>query len=126
VIHPTSDHGRGELRERLDAARVEVVEVVVYRTVLSGGLPAEAIAAISAGPTPVVVFASPSAIQGFLTALPPDAGARLRAEARAVAIGPTTGRALHDRGFRRVSVARRPTTEALADCVEAAAREDRS
>ncbi len=124
ALHPTSDRSREELKKHLDAAKVEVVEVVTYRTIAAESMPADVVEAFTEGATPTVVFASPSAIQGFLKALPPDAADRARASARAVAIGPTTGRALHDRKFRRVSVARQPTAKALAACVEAAVLED--
>ena len=99
--------------------------MVCYRTVGTEGIPPLALEALTADSTPTVVFSSPSAIEGLLAAVPGDVAARIRTSARVVAIGPTTGRALHAKGFRRISVARQPTPEALAECIEAAAQEDR-
>jgi uroporphyrinogen-III synthase len=102
---PRGDRARKTLQERLEAAGVEAVPVTLYRTETRpwrGGAEADA-----------VVVASPSAAEG----LPEDVAGR----AALVALGPTTGAALHARGFSPW-IAARPDAQAVLDRLDAARR----
>lgn len=101
---PQGDRARPTLRLALVAAGVPVRPLVVYEThtlAPNGGIAADA-----------VVLASTSAV----SALPDDVAAR----AALVAIGPTTARALTERGFTP-RVAARPDADAILDEIEALA-----
>lgn len=98
---PRGDRARPTLEEALTAAGLETVPLTVYRTerrAWSGDARADA-----------VVVASPSAAAG----LPAEVAAR----AVLVALGPTTGAALRERGFAP-RIAARPDAEAVLACLE--------
>jgi hydroxymethylbilane synthase len=106
----------GILRDR--GARVR--EVVAYRTVVeAAGAIASAREALAGGPRPtIVVFASPSAVLGFVR----EVGGRALARATCVAIGPTTAASIADLAGAAAITARMPDAVGLLSAVVAAAR----
>ncbi|OLC55672.1 MAG: hypothetical protein AUH85_08630 [Chloroflexi bacterium 13_1_40CM_4_68_4] len=114
VLLARSDRALADLPAILRERGARVKEVVAYRTV------AEALGDVatvrSRAPRAVVVFASPSAVDGFAAAVPEPPGA-------VVAIGPTTAARARMRFGGHVVVAARPDTMALADAVDRAALE---
>lgn len=97
---PRGDRALPTLEERLTAHGFEARPVVVYQTVtrLWGG-----------GEVDAVVLSSPSAAE----ALPKEIGS----QARLVALGPSTGAAIAERGWRYAQ-AERPDAEALVEALE--------
>jgi len=74
--------------------------------------------AIAAGDGPVIVFASPSAVDGFVGEL----GTASLSRARLVAIGPTTARRIAELTAGPATVARTPDVLGLVSAVVTAAR----
>ncbi|MCU0725895.1 MAG: uroporphyrinogen-III synthase [Planctomycetes bacterium] len=101
VLFPCGDRALAVVEEGLAAAGARVTRLVVYRAVDAASLPPGIARGVDA-----VVFASPSAVAVF-TALGGDLAA-----ARAVAIGPTTARALAARGIE-AAVAPTPDAEGV-------------
>jgi uroporphyrinogen-III synthase len=91
VLFPCGDRALPTVPDGLAAAGARVTRLVVYRTVPAKALPPGIARGVGA-----VVFASPSAVEAF-AALGGDLAA-----ARAVALGPTTARALCERGVAPV------------------------
>jgi uroporphyrinogen-III synthase len=74
--------------------------------------------AIASGIRPVVVFASPSAVEGFVR----EIGARSLEHARPVAIGPTTARRIADLAGVVALTPGSPDVPALVSAVVAVSR----
>jgi hydroxymethylbilane synthase len=119
VVLARSDHATGELPAVLKGRGARVREEIAYRTVVAMSGDADAVrAAIRAGTRPVIVFASPSAVDGFVARI--DAGSL--ASARPVAIGPTTARRIALESGVVATTARTPDVLALVSAVLAASR----
>jgi uroporphyrinogen III methyltransferase/synthase len=114
VLLPASDRARDVLPRGLLALGARVEHVVAYRTVEPDGLAGRIAAALGAG-IDLVVFASPSAVEGFLAA----AGDGARGLAAAV-IGPVTEAAARAGGLDVRVVAAPATAEGLVSAVAAA------
>jgi uroporphyrinogen-III synthase len=110
---PASDRARDVLGAGLEAAGAMVERVVAYRTVMPPGLDQAVSGALDAG-LDVAVFASPSAVEGFVSA----AAGRASGLPAAV-IGPVTEAAARAAGLRVVAVASPSTTEGLLSAVSA-------
>lgn len=110
VLLPAAEEGRRELEEALREQGARVTRVTAYRS-RSTGLPAEAQQLLASSPPQVALFASPRTAEAFLEA----AGPEPLAQARLVAIGPTTAAALAHLGLAVAAVAERPTPEALVE-----------
>ena len=108
VLLARADRAGDELPLLLRARGATVGEIGAYRTV--------PIAPLRAPDADVVVFASPSAVDGFAS------GVALGA-ARAVAIGPTTAARVRERLGTEPVVAAHPAEQALAAAVRAALEE---
>jgi len=123
VLLPRSALGSPEATAVLETCGATVLDVPIYVTEAED--PAKAaplIDLIDRGETvDAVVFASPSALQGFLE-MTGALGRRLleAPSTRLVAIGPTTRRAIEDAGLRVASQAARPDVDSLVAAVEAA------
>ncbi len=104
VVHITSDRGRPELAEGIQAAGGVAQTVVVVRHHPEPDLRPEELLAETVD---ALHFASPSAAEGLLAACPAERRGALVA-IPAVAIGPTTGEALRRLGFRRIVEAEAP------------------
>lgn len=78
-------------------------------------------AAVEGGDLDVVTFASPSAMEALRGGIGKELFSRLAQYLPAAAMGPTTGGALAEAGWRKVAVADAPTLEGLADAAEIAA-----
>jgi uroporphyrinogen-III synthase len=100
VLFPASSRALPTISVGLNQLGAEVVQVEAYRTESSAALDVESCRSwIARGGVGAVTFASPSAVDELEHALGKEDFDRLLSAAAAVAIGPTTARALSDRGF---------------------------
>lgn len=113
VLFPTSSRGRHELDEVLVDAGVELDRVVAYETRTRSFDPA---AVPGLGGADVVTFTSPSAVEGWHSAMGDDPARFLSPSVRYVAIGGTTGAAAGKRGIEVVE-AEEPSFEGMVDVV---------
>lgn len=119
VLLARSDRATEELPAILRSRGARVREAVAYRTVVAmSGEVGSARDAIAGGGRPIVVFASPSAVEGFVR----EMGVRSLAAARLVAIGPTTARRITELTDSPATTARTPDVLGLATAVVGAAR----
>lgn len=102
-MYPASSRALPTLAAGLTQLGAEVVQVEAYRTESDGALDVEGCrASIARAEIGAVTFASPSAVEELEHALGKPDFERLLAAAPAVAIGPTTARALSERGLSPV------------------------
>ena len=114
ILFPASSRALPTIAAGLTQLGAEVVRVEAYRTGSSASLDVEDCRSwIARGSIGAVTFASPSAVDELEHALGKDDFDRLLAAAAAVAIGPTTARALTDRGHTP-ALAEAPTLQGLA------------
>lgn len=114
VLLPVSDRAARTVEDGLAARGARVDRVIAYRTVaVDGGALAEALR----GGADAAVFASPSAVEAFVT----SAGEKGRAVPAAV-IGPTTAEAARAAGLQVVAVAQPSTVEGLLAALSSASR----
>lgn len=100
ILYPASSRALPTLAAGLTQLGAEVTTVEAYRTVAGTALDvADCRSWIARQGVGAVTFASPSAVIELESALGAEDFARLLAAAPAVAIGPTTARALTERGF---------------------------
>ena len=100
VLYPASSRALPTLAAGLTQLGAEVTMVEAYRTVSGSTLDVENCRGwIARQGVGAVTFASPSAVAELESALGSEDFARLLGGAPAVAIGPTTARALSDRGY---------------------------
>jgi uroporphyrinogen-III synthase len=99
ILYPASSRALPTIATGLTQLGAEVVQVEAYRTASSASLDIEDCRSwIERGGIGAVTFASPSAVDELEHALGKADFDRLLSGAAAVAIGPTTARALTDRG----------------------------
>lgn len=99
ILFPASSRALPTIATGLTQLGAEVMQVEAYRTESSTALDVEDCRTwISRGSIGAVTFASPSAVDELEHALGKSDFDRLLSSATAVAIGPTTARALTDRG----------------------------
>ena len=99
ILFPASSRALPTIAAGLKQLGAEVLQVEAYRTESSGALDVENCRSwIARGSIGAVTFASPSAVDELEHALGKDDFDRLLSAATPVAIGPTTARALTDRG----------------------------
>jgi uroporphyrinogen III methyltransferase/synthase len=121
ILLPESAIARAELSAGLTALGAAVERVVAYETVPR----ALDRAALDTCRVDAVTFASPSAAAALAAALGDDSWRALPSRAAIVAIGPTTARALADRGATPDAIAEPHTFDGLAAAVvDALARRD--
>jgi uroporphyrinogen-III synthase len=123
VLLPSSSLARTELADGLRARGAEVDVVVAYRTVVgSGGV--DLAPMIASGAIDAIAFASPSAVDGFVSRL--KAETMILDQARALpigCIGRTTAARAAELAFTSISIAQRQTIDGLVDSLaEALAR----
>ena len=100
ILYPASSRALPTLAAGLTQLGAEVTTVEAYRTVSGTALDVEDCRSwIERQGVGAVTFASPSAVIELESALGKEDFARLLATAPAVAIGPTTARALTERGY---------------------------
>lgn len=100
VLYPASSRALPTLAAGLTQLGAEVTTVEAYRTVSGTALDVEDCRSwIARRGVGAVTFASPSAVVELESALGKEDFARLLATTPAVAIGPTTARALTERGY---------------------------
>ena len=114
VVLLRSDIGRRALATGLVARGADVRDVAAYRTLESAD--PDTVAAVLASAPDAVTFASPSAVRGFVSAVP-DVSAL--AGVRLVAIGPVTAEALVPFGLSADAVARPYTVPGLLATLDA-------
>ncbi len=99
ILYPASSRALPTIAAGLTQLGAEVVQVEAYRTESSHALDVEDCRSwIARGSIGAVTFASPSAVDELEHALGKDDFDRLLSAAPAVAIGPTTAKALTERG----------------------------
>jgi uroporphyrinogen-III synthase len=99
ILFPASSRALPTIAAGLKQLGAEVLQVEAYRTESSNALDVENCRSwIARGSIGAVTFASPSAVDELEHALGKDDFDRLLSAAAAVAIGPTTARALTERG----------------------------
>jgi uroporphyrinogen-III synthase len=99
ILFPASSRALPTIAAGLTQLGAEVMQVEAYRTESSASLDVEECRCwIARGGIGAVTFASPSAVEELEQALGKDDFERLLSSAASVAIGPTTARALSDRG----------------------------
>jgi uroporphyrinogen-III synthase len=99
ILFPASSRALPTIAAGLKQLGAEVIQVEAYRTESSSALDVENCRSwIARGSIGAVTFASPSAVDELEHALGKDDFDRLLSAAAAVAIGPTTARALTERG----------------------------
>ena len=99
ILYPASSRALPTIAAGLKQLGAEVIQVEAYRTETSNALNIEDCRSwIARGSIGAVTFASPSAVDELEHALGKDDFDRLLSAAAAVAIGPTTARALTARG----------------------------
>ncbi|MDB6007997.1 MAG: Uroporphyrinogen synthase [Gammaproteobacteria bacterium] len=99
ILFPASSRALPTIAAGLKQLGAEVTQVEAYRTESSGALDVETCRSwIARGSIGAVTFASPSAVDELEHALGKDDFDRLLSAAAAVAIGPTTAKALTERG----------------------------
>ena len=109
ILWPRAEEVRPVLAQSLRAGGADLVDVVVYRTVIS--VPADAPRAIAGADA--VTFTSPSGVRAWSSALgAPDM--------RVVCIGPITARAATDNGFRVDAVANPYTIDGIMTALRSA------
>jgi uroporphyrinogen-III synthase len=113
ILFPTSDRARDVLPTTLRARGAQVDVVVAYRTLVSPELRLRLEAALAARPE-IVAFASPSAVEGFVSTL----GERARGLPVA-ALGPITAAAARAAGMDVRAVATPSTLESLVSALVA-------
>jgi uroporphyrinogen III methyltransferase/synthase len=111
VFLPVSNRSRPDLANGLRALGATVDRRIAYRIATPPDLALRLEEALAGG-VDLVLFASPSAVQGFVDAL----GARA-VDVGVVAIGPTTEHAAREAGFRVLAVANPSTAEGLVAAV---------
>ena len=108
------------LAEGLRASGWSVDEVETYRTIVADpDHGADSVAVERARSADAVVFASPSAVRGFLALMSgaPDSGVRGPLRMVAICIGETTASRARAEGFERVAVASSPTDDGLLEAI---------
>ena len=99
ILYPASSRALPTIASGLKQLGAEVIQVEAYRTDTSNALNIEDCRSwIARGSIGAVTFASPSAVDELEHALGKEDFDRLLSVAAAVAIGPTTARALTERG----------------------------
>jgi uroporphyrinogen-III synthase len=100
ILYPASSRALPTIAAGLTQLGAEVIQVEAYRTESSHALDVEDCRSwIARGSIGAVTFASPSAVDELEHALGKDDFDRLLSAAPAVAIGPTTAKALTERGY---------------------------
>ncbi|MGH8324507.1 MAG: uroporphyrinogen-III synthase, partial [Steroidobacteraceae bacterium] len=100
ILFPASSRALPTIAAGLTQLGAEVLQVEAYRTESCAALDVgDCRAWIASGRLGAVTFASPSAVEELEHALGKGDFDRLLSAAPAVAIGPTTARALTDRGY---------------------------
>ncbi|MFQ5699776.1 MAG: uroporphyrinogen-III synthase, partial [Myxococcota bacterium] len=112
VLLPRADRAREALAEALAAAGARVTAVEAYRSVTPEGAGPRLAAALRAG-VDAVLLASPSAVHAFL-----DLGGSASGGPVLACIGPTTARALRERGHEPQVVAEHQTGEDWVSALE--------
>lgn len=118
VLLPRSDRGTDGAPLALREMGARVTEVVAYRTMSPERVDASVADKVRRGEVDVVMFASPSAVQNFVTVLGADEAARIAKTVQFAAIGPTTAQALREAKLPVTVQAAESSAHGLADALE--------
>lgn len=122
ILYPAGSLARTELEEGVAAQGAFVLRVEAYQTLVCPPDPELVRSDLGRG-VDVVIFTSPSAVEGLDAALAGAVADRL-GRCAVVAAGNTTAAALAERKVERVVVAARPLADALVDaCARAVVRD---
>ena len=105
-----ADIANKELAVTLRQRGFEVTDLTVYRTRVSRGSSRKAERFRGAD---VVIFASPSEVEGFIAKVPASIATSVRARAVAACIGPVTADAARRAGFRNIMTPSKHTIDSL-------------
>jgi uroporphyrinogen III methyltransferase/synthase len=114
ILLPVSDRASDVLERGLQSRGADVERITAYTTAVDTADPA-AWSAVQQRGVDLIVFASPSAVEGFVALAGQGAS-----EVPAAVIGPTTASAARLAGFRVVAQPSLSTLEALASTITAA------
>jgi uroporphyrinogen III methyltransferase/synthase len=114
VLLLRSDIADHRMVEVLRSRGFAVVEHAIYRTETPGS---EGIAPAALGRVDAILFASPSAVQGFASRLESKASSEMR-RTLAACIGPVTAKAAREHGFERIIMPKAHTFEGLLQELE--------
>jgi len=121
ILLARSDRATAELPSILRSRGAQVREQIAYRTVVGMSGEIESVRdTIASGRRPLVVFASPSAVEGFVR----EIGVRSLEHTRPVAIGPTTAKPIAELTGIAPTTARSPDVLGLVSAVVAVARRE--
>lgn len=112
---PRADIARAALREGLQAAGAEVVEVTAYRTVPATP-PPNVLAELKRG-VDVITFTSSSTARNFVAALGREDARAIASTALVAAIGPITAQTAREEGLHVDVVAEEHTIEGLVQAI---------
>lgn len=116
VLLPQGDLAGDDLQHALEGAGAKVTAIRVYRTTPAQPTDHVPQEALLRGEMDVVVLASPSAFRNLLS-LPAIGVRSVLGRTHMVAIGPTTAEAVRTAGFQPSAIARRQTTDGLAEAI---------
>jgi uroporphyrinogen-III synthase len=109
VLLLLADIADPKLSERLRERGYDVEEAAIYRTQLAKSRTDNRLRDAD-----LIVFASPSAVQGFCRTVPKDEMVRVR-RVRAVCIGPVTAATANEHGFTKTIMPKSYTLDAVVD-----------
>ncbi|MGQ0508064.1 MAG: uroporphyrinogen-III synthase [Myxococcaceae bacterium] len=115
VLLPAAQEGRRELEDALRGQGLQVTRVAAYRSE-GRTLSAEQKESLRCAPPHAVLFGSPRTAEVFLEELGDDARSLL-AQAKVIAIGPTTSAALREQAIEVAGVAENPTSSSWIDAL---------
>lgn len=118
VLLPRSDRGNEAISLALREMDASVTEVIVYRTTLPDNIDDDVVERIRRGGVDVVMFASPSAVQNFVTIIGGENVAKVAKRLHFAAIGPTTAQSLRDVNLTVAIEAMEPSAHGLAESIE--------
>ena len=118
VLLPRSDRGNEAISLALCEMDASVTEVIAYRTTLPDNIDDDVVQRIRRGGVDVVMFASPSAVQNFVTIIGGENVARVAKRLHFAAIGPTTAQTLRDANLTVAIEAVEPSAHGLAESIE--------
>jgi len=120
VFFPASDIAREVIPNGLSELGARVDRRTAYRMVKLPLDEGSCRTAVEGGKVQVVSFASPSAMEALREGIGEELFRRLAEGTAAAVMGPTTAATLKKAGWMKMTVARTPTLEGLADAVEEA------
>jgi hydroxymethylbilane synthase len=117
VLLPQSSQAGESLAKMLREAGADVTSVEAYATVAPEGASPEILHQIRTGGVDAIVFASPSAFRNFAAFFDKDELGELSRRVAFAAIGPTTRKAMGERGVSVSIAAADPSVESMVEAI---------